>query len=87
MSLAGVTHVIFSDTNIDALQGKNCISAFLSQYKMVANPPRHKPGSRLEPVYIFKELYYQVEVNSLIKSVYFRDYEAAKVVMKLIRKE
>ena len=79
--MAGEICVIFSDTNIDALQRRNYISEFLSQYKMVVNT--YAPGSRLNQVYIFKEFYHQVEANN----AYFRDHEAIKVIMKLVRKE
>ena len=79
--MAGEIRVIFSDTNIDALQRRNYISEFLSQYKMVVNT--YALGSRLNQVYIFKEFYHQVEANN----AYFRDHEAIKVIMKLVRKE
>ena len=48
---------------------------------MVVNT--YAPGSRLNQVYIFKEFYHQVEANN----AYFRDHEAMKVIMKLVRKE
>ena len=79
--MEGEIRVIFSDTNIDALQRRNYISKFLSQYKMVVNT--YAPGSQLNQVYIFKEFYHKFEANS----AYFRDHETIKVIMKLVRKE
>ena len=63
--------------NIDALQRRNYISEFLSQYNTYALV------SRLNQVYIFKEFYHQVEGNG----AYFKDHEAIKIIMKLVQKE
>lgn len=75
--MEGEIRVIFSDMNIDALQRRNYISEFLSQYNTYALV------SRLNQVYNFKEFYHHVEGNS----AYFTDDEAIKIIMKLVRKE
>ena len=75
-------HIIFGDFNIDALNGSNRISDFLSHYEMVVTEATHISGSLLDHVYVLRSLFEQVHITSIIKSLYFTDHEAVKIILQ-----
>ena len=82
-----VTHekldFIMGDFNINALDSKICtrLCHILEDYQLLLNESTHLSGSFLDQIYLHKSWLQFNFVKSYIKSVYFSDHDAVKVVV------
>ena len=75
---------IFRDFNINALEGNDYMSQYLSNYKMIVTSPTHISGSLLGHVYVLYNFFENFKVTSYMKSVYFSDHDAVKCITEKV---
>ena len=75
---------IFRDFNINALEGNDYMSQYLSNYKMIVTSPTHISGSLLHHVYVLYNFFENFKVTSYMKSVYFSDHDAVKCITEKV---
>ena len=76
--------MIFGDFNINALEGKDYMSQYLSNYKMIVTSPTHISGCLLEYVYVLHNLFENLKVTNYIKSVYFSDHDEVRCIIEKV---
>ena len=77
-------HMIFGDFNINALEGKDYMSQYLSNYKMIVTSPTHISGCLLDYVYVLHNLFENLKVTNYIKSVYFSDHDEVRCIIEKV---
>ena len=77
-------HQIFGDFNINALEGNDYMSQYLSNYKMIVTSPTHISGSLLDHVYVLHNFFQNFKVTNYIKSVPYSDHDAVKCVIEKV---
>ena len=75
---------IFRDFNINALEGNDYMSQYLSNYKMIVTSPTHISGSLLDHVYVLYNFFENFKVTSYMKSVYSSDHDAVKCITEKV---
>ena len=76
-------HIILGDFNINALEdSNNYVSEYLHQYQQVVDSPTHISGSLIDHVYVLKSLLNDVNVNCVVKNIYFSDHDAVKISLE-----
>ena len=75
---------IFRDFNINALEGNDYMSQYLSNYKMIVTSPTHISGSLLDHVYVLYNFFENFKVTSYMKSAYFSDHDAVKCITEKV---
>ena len=75
---------IFRDFNINALEGNDYMSQYLSNYKMIVTSPTHISDSLLDHVYVLYNFFENFKVTSYMKSVYFSDHDAVKCITEKV---
>ena len=77
-------HMIFGDFNINALEGNDYMSQYLSNYKMIVTSPTDISGSLLDHVYVFHNFFENFKVTNYIKSVYFSDHDVVRCILEKV---
>ena len=85
-NFAGINdiHMIFGDFNINALEGNDYISQYLSNYKMLVTSPTHISGSLLDHFYVLHNYFGNFTVTNYMKSVYFSDHDAVNCIIEKV---
>ena len=76
--------MIFGDFNINALEGKDYMSQYLSNYKMIVTSPTHISGSLLDHVHVLHNIFENFKGTNYMKSVYFSDHDAVKCIIEKV---
>ena len=62
--------MIFGDFNINALEGNDYISQYLSNYKMIVTSPTQISGSLLDHVCVLHNFFENFKATNYMKRVY-----------------
>ena len=73
--------IILGDFNVNALNGNNYFADYLTDYKQVVTEPTHISGSLIDHIYIHDNLFQVVNIETLVKNVYFSDHDAIKLIL------
>ena len=76
--------MIFGDFNINALEGNDYMSQYLSNYKMIVTSPTHISGSLLDHVHVLHNIFENFKGTNYMKSVYFSDHDAVKCIIEKV---
>ena len=76
--------MIFGDFNINALEGNDYMSQYLSNYKMIVTSPTHISGSLLDHAYVLHNFFENFKGTNYMKSVYFSDHDAVKCIIEKV---
>ena len=84
MILERQVDILLGDFNIDATDNNNNtdLQDILRSYQLVVDKPTHLCGSLLDRVYVKQTFLDLFTVRSIVKKIYFSDYDAVRFQFK-----